>query len=329
MPTKAIAPAIAALSALALAVPAVPAHADVHIASASDVTAKRITLTQATFGQPRIPRTLPNVTIGIHSPQLSSLPNLRRIDRVNHTMPGGFVSHMYLMHPERSNGRLLVFHTGHMWDFTHQHYRGNLRFFIGRGYTILAASMPLVGMNRPPAGYPHTGHELLAHLARPLRPFLEPVAVGLNYALAKRDYRSVSMTGLSGGGWTTVLYSALDPRIQSSYPVAGSYPIQLRTPESGPNSKGDYEQTGLPIYQTISYEDLYIMGAQKRRQLAVYNLHDDCCFAGYGYRAFQPKVRSAVRRSGGGSYRVFLDKLPRTHEIGTTAERVINRDIRR
>lgn len=320
--------ALAALAVLLLAVFAGQANAAVHIASSSDITADRITLTQATFGQARIPRTLPTVTVGVRSPQLSPLPNVRRIDRLRHRMSGGFVSTMYLIRPKRSNDRLLVFHTGHMWDFTHEHYRENLRFFIARGYTILAVSMPLVGMNKPPAWMPNQGHENMRVLRRPLRPFLEPITVGLNYALAKH-YRSVSMTGLSGGGWSTVMYAALDPRIDSSYPVAGSYPIQLRTSESGPSSKGDWEQKDLPIYGTLSYEDLYTMASVHRRQLAIYNLHDDCCFAGTGYRLFRPIIQHAVKASGGGSYRVFLDTLPRTHMISTRAERVIDRDIRR
>ena len=32
------------------------------------------------------------------------------------------------------------------------------------------------------------------------------------------------MVGISGGGWTTGVYSALDPRIEKSFVVAGTAP---------------------------------------------------------------------------------------------------------
>ena len=36
------------------------------------------------------------------------------------------------------------------------------------------------------------------------------------------------MLGLSGGGWSTTLASAVDPRIQLSFPTAGSIPFDLK-----------------------------------------------------------------------------------------------------
>jgi hypothetical protein len=35
------------------------------------------------------------------------------------------------------------------------------------------------------------------------------------------------MLGLSGGGWSTTLAAAVDPRIQLSFPTAGSVPPGL------------------------------------------------------------------------------------------------------
>lgn len=302
-----------------------------HAAGASDIAADRAALIRATFGQDRIPSTLPAVTVGIPRGHLSSVPNVQRIDRLRHRMPGGFTSTMYLIHPRRPNDRLLVFHTGHNDDFTstHYNYRENLRYFVEQGYTILAVAQPLSGMNKPPAWMKNADgtHNAMAGLSRPLRPFLAPIAVGLNYALKHNNYESVSMTGLSGGGWTTAMYSAMDTRIESSYPVAGSIPLQYRTNK---RDRGDFEQEGLPIYRTISYEDIYAMGAAGRRQLAIYNLNDECCFAGYTFRKFLPAVRSAVRSAGGGSYSVWLDtKTSTLHEISDAAEQLIDRDIQR
>ena len=36
------------------------------------------------------------------------------------------------------------------------------------------------------------------------------------------------MIGISGGGWTTTVYPAIDTRISESFSVAGSLPLSLR-----------------------------------------------------------------------------------------------------
>ena len=56
-----------------------------------------------------------------------------------------------------------------------------------------------------------------------MRYFIEPVA--LVVAHAKRlGYKHIVMTGLSGGGWTTTVASAVLPDIELSIPIAGSLP---------------------------------------------------------------------------------------------------------
>ncbi len=46
-------------------------------------------------------------------------------------------------------------------------------------------------------------------------------ALDLGLALEHADPRRVAVTGLSGGGWQTILISALDPRVTLANPVAG------------------------------------------------------------------------------------------------------------
>ena len=45
------------------------------------------------------------------------------------------------------------------------------------------------------------------------------------------NFKRYSMIGLSGGGWTTVVYAAIDERISDSFSVAGSIPFYLRVDE--------------------------------------------------------------------------------------------------
>ena len=49
-----------------------------------------------------------------------------------------------------------------------------------------------------------------------MRYFIEPVVLAVNYATQTLGYKNIVMLGLSGGGWTTTLASAIDSRIQVS-----------------------------------------------------------------------------------------------------------------
>ena len=87
------------------------------------------------------------------------------------------------------------------------------------------------------------------------------------------------MIGISGGGWTTTLYAAIDDRISKSFSVAGSLPISLRI-ES--RDIGDYEQTHREFYSIANYLELYVMCSygENRMQMHIFNKLDPCCFSG-------------------------------------------------
>ena len=60
------------------------------------------------------------------------------------------------------------------------------------------------------------------------------------------------MAGLSGGGWTTTLVGALDPRIDRLYPVSGSLPMHLR--RTLKSDLGDWEQSEADgLYELVDY----------------------------------------------------------------------------
>jgi hypothetical protein len=210
--------------------------------------------------------------------------------------------------------------------------------------------MPLAGHNENPeeletacgrvelrSAGPRTEHDAFACLRQPLRYFLEPVAVGLNYT-SRLAYEQTAMVGLSGGGWTTVAYAALDPRVQRSYPVAGSEPFHVtaracpgKTPASVPKCFGDFEQRLPALYRIANYLELYTLGGfgRGRKQLAIYNEFDPCCFSGRGYEEWRPRVQAALRRLGSGRYDAVADTTHRLHVISPFALRVIEADLGR
>ena len=60
-----------------------------------------------------------------------------------------------------------------------------------------------------------------------MRFFLEPIVLTINYATQVLGYKQIVMMGLSGGGWSTTIAAAIDPRIQLSMPTAGSIPCDF------------------------------------------------------------------------------------------------------
>jgi hypothetical protein len=147
----------------------------------------------------------------------------------------------------------------------------------------------------------------------PIKLFLEPVLASLNYLEKRRGYRFVFMAGLSGGGWTTTLYAALDPRISASFPVAGSLPMSLRSVTNG--TIGDWEQVSADIYKIVDYLDLYLLGTYPgRTQLQLLSVNDPCCFRGTSARSYVRQV-DATARKWRGSFAVGFDETTMQHEV--------------
>src|SRR6185436_16268801 len=99
---------------------------------------------------------------------------------------------------------------------------------LKHGYGVLAVYMPhmCVLATTQPMTHDEMFDRLKPKTGSVMKFFLEPTAVSLN---AVRDqYRDVAMIGLSGGGWTTTVYSAIDPKITLSIPIAGTIPLYLR-----------------------------------------------------------------------------------------------------
>jgi len=238
---------------------------------------------------------------------------------------------IYHFTPKKPNHELIVYHQGHNGDFVVG--INTIRSCLDRGYSVMGFSMPLLGMNsRPVIELERFGklklskHEHLKFLKNPIKYFVEPVAMALNYA-AKFEYRRVSMIGISGGGWTTTLYAAIDPRISCSYPVAGTLPIYLRSDSK--RDWGDYEQTVPELYSIANYLELYIMGSygNARKQIQILNKYDSCCFAGIKYRTYEEVVKAAVAGLGEGEFGIFLDDTHKEHKISEKTLKVIFDDL--
>ena len=102
---------------------------------------------------------------------------------------------------------------------------------------------------------------------------------GLDYLYEhpNTDRTRIGMTGLSGGGWQTIVLSSLDERVKVSVPVAGFSSISPRVEVKDYGDTGDVEQSAADLFDGRDYTWLAAMRAPRPTLLA-YNAEDDCCF---------------------------------------------------
>jgi hypothetical protein len=280
---------------------------------------------------------LPEQVTKVESP-VKQLDALERVEDLRIDMAPGLQGQVFYFVPKRPNGELVVVHHGHACTLDDDPSPNDVGYGLQRtiaallreGYGVLGAFMP---HKRP--GDCSGSHDAMFELkttGNPMRYFLEPTAVSLNYAKSLRGadqsplYRAFHMAGLSGGGWTTTVYAAIDPRIRCSFPVAGTIPLYLRAR----GSVGDREQYNADFYRIAGYPDLYILGAQGkgRKQVQILNRKDNCCFgqpehdpktAGMEYdeamREYEMRVQAALREIGDASFRLEIDETAPSHMI--------------
>jgi len=252
-----------------------------------------------------------------------NLSNLKSIHRLNVSMEYSINSISYLFLPENSNGKLIIYHQGHGGDFVNG--KDNIDFFLDKNYSILAFSMPLLGMNNQPiidlehfGKIKFTDHKQLQFLESsefsPVKFFIEPIGVSLNYLDENFDFDSYYMMGISGGGWTTVLFSAIDDRISQSYSVAGTIPIFMR---SDSKNIGDYEQIIPELYAITNYLELYILNSygDNRIHVQIFNNNDPCCFSGNISGIYDHKINERLIKLDKGNFFLHIDDTHNEHKI--------------
>ena len=323
------------------------AAAALTIHSRADVVSQRRALNAYLWGSDETPFDLlpTEVRTNVQDRRVGMLPNLDHVDELDTSFPFGFLARGYHLVPVQGNGRLVIYCEGHEGSFTDDG-REKVSALLAAGFAVLAFDMPMRGVNEWPhqialpglGTVPFEGesHWNLAILESehflPLRMFFEPILRALNHVERTGPYELVAMLGLSGGGWVTTVYAALDPRVDRSYPVAGSMPFFLW--EEHPIShrhedEGDYEQRLQGLFSLASHLDLYTMGASGsgRRQVQILNRYEPCCFFGTRARAYEPLIAEAVRAIGeGGSYRLVIDQTHEQHAISTHALGLILED---
>ena len=261
--------------------------------------------------------------------------NLKQIDKLTIEMEYGINSVSYLLLPEESNEKLILYHHGHDGDFLLG--KDTIQFFLERNFTVLAMTMPLVGMNNQPTveidgigEMKLVSHDQLRFLEKnsfnPMKLFIHPIQVSLNFLEKEYDFKRYSIIGLSGGGWTGIAYSAIDDRISDSFSVASSMPFYLRVDE---RDIGDYEQTNFDLYKISNYLELYVLAAygDDRKHIQIFNKNDPCCYSGIGYESYEFFIKDKLVKLGKGSFQILIDDTHNEHKISDTMLEYIRKNI--
>ena len=278
---------------------------------------------------------LPEVEFDISDSRYNNFQNLKRIDKLTVEMEYGINSISYLFTPEKSNEKLILYHHGHAEDFLSG--KDTIQFFLDRNFTVLAMTMPLMGMNNQPVVeidglgemklISHNQFQLLeANNFNPMKLFLDPIEINLNFVEKEYDFNRYSIVGLSGGGWTAVVYSAIDDRISDSFSVAGSMPFYLRVSE---RDIGDYEQSNIDLYKITNYLELYVLSAygDDRKHIQIFNKNDPCCYSGNGYESYEFFIQDKLLQLGEGNFQIFIDDTHIQHKISNTVLEYIAKNI--
>jgi dienelactone hydrolase len=145
---------------------------------------------------------------------------------------------------------------------------------------MVALNLEWLGMGE--SHRPENQHWFAAHLD-----LVGANGVGLFYLAMRRgldflsndpdvDRSRIGVTGLSGGGWQTIILSSLDERVAVSVPVAGYVSLKGRA-ERMPEEPGDIEQNATDLVAGQDYSTFTAMRAP-RPTLLINTAEDNCCF---------------------------------------------------
>jgi dienelactone hydrolase len=219
-----------------------------------------------------------------------------RLHKLRYEIVPGFYSTAILYEPERLEGRVpaVLNVNGHGAPGKSVEYKQKrcINFAL---HGILALNLEWFDFGE--LAQPENEHWFGAHLdlvgANALGLFYLEMRRGLDYLsnLPQVDRERLGVTGLSGGGWQTLVLSALDQRVKVSVPVAGFASLSTKIEARKYGDLGDLEQNGTDFLQSQDFTHLTALRAP-RPTLLVYNAEDDCCFRG---PMAKPLIFDAVR----------------------------------
>jgi len=220
-----------------------------------------------------------------------------RIRKLRFEIVPGFYSSGLLYEPEHMDGTVpaILNMSGHDGPLGYSYEFKQKRCITFAKHGILALNLEWFGFGE--LSKEGNDHWFAAHLdlvgANGMGVFYLEMRRGLDYLYLHPhvDRKRIGVTGLSGGGWQTIVLSSLDERVKASNPVAGFAATTSRVEAKDFGDMGDIEQSATDFLRGSDYPYLVALMAP-RPILLTYNGEDDCCFRA---SLAKPRVFDAIQ----------------------------------
>jgi dienelactone hydrolase len=203
-----------------------------------------------------------------------------RLRKYRYEIVPGFQSTAILYEPEQLSERIpaILNFTGHepLGNLTEYEQKRCINF-AKQG--ILALSLGWPGLGE--LGQQENSHDFAGQLdlvgSNSLGFFYLTIRRGLDFlaTLPNTDASRIGVTGLSGGGWQTIILSSLDERVNVMVEVAGFGSLESNL--TRPTDSSDVEEDATDLLKGFDYPFLVAMRAP-RPTLLIHNEQDNCCF---------------------------------------------------
>jgi dienelactone hydrolase len=220
-----------------------------------------------------------------------------RIRKLRFEIVPGFYSSALLYEPEHLDGTApaILNMSGHDGPLGYSYEFKQKRCISYAKHGIMALNLEWFGFGE--LSKEGNDHSFGAHLdlagANGVGLFYLEMRRGLDYLYLhpRVDRNRIGVTGLSGGGWQTIVLSSLDERVKASNPVAGFAATTSRVEAKEFGDMGDIEQSATDFLGGSDYPHLVALMAP-RPILLTYNGEDDCCFRA---TLVKPRVFDAIQ----------------------------------
>jgi len=248
-----------------------------------------------------------------------------RLRKLRYEIVPGFQSVAILYEPEKPLGKLpaILNVNGHVGPLGKaiEYKQKRCINFAKHGILALNLEWFFFGELRQEGNQHWYGAHLDLVGANALGIFLLEMRRGLDYLYnhPSVDPNRVGVTGLSGGGWQTILLGSLDERVKVAVPVAGYSSMATKVEARKYGDLGDIEQNGTDLLAGLDYTHLTAMMAP-RPTLLIYDAEDDCCFRAplvkpLVYDSVKPFFKLYGRED---VFQWYENRDPGTHTISST-----------
>jgi dienelactone hydrolase len=198
-----------------------------------------------------------------------------RIRKLRYEVVPGFWSTALLYEPENLNGKLpavmsLLGHVYGMGKALDVNQELCINYALRGMIAITPEWLDMGELNNPENSHPDFEPQLDFVGVNPVGLFYLAMQRVLDYLYLQPnvDKSRIGVTGLSGGGWQTIVLSSLDPRVYASVPVAGfESALSFLDRTSGPtwleDIMGDTEQAPTDFFTVLDYATLAAMRAPR------------------------------------------------------------------